>query len=295
MMDKIVPHLWYDKEAREAAEFYISLFDDSEMLDSRIIEDTPSGDAEAVSFRLAGQRFEAISGGPIFQFNPSVSLMVACYSKEEVNAKWEALSDGGTALMPLDEYDFNKWYGWVQDRYGLSWQLMLMDEEQVNQKITPCLLFSDEACGKAEEAMRFYAEIFPDSSVGFISRYENQEGITPKAKINYGAFTLSEMNLVAMDNGYDVDFSFNEALSFIVYCKDQQEIDYFWNKLSAVQEAEECGWIKDQFGLSWQILPVVFLEMLKEGNGEKYQRMVQALLKMKKLDVEALQKAYDGE
>ena len=295
MMDKIVPHLWYDKEAREAAEFYISLFDDSELLDSRIIGDTPSGDAEAVSFLLAGQRFEAISGGPIFQFNPSVSLMVACYSKEEVNAKWEALSHGGTALMPLDEYDFNKWYGWVQDRYGLSWQLMLMDGEQVNQKITPCLLFSDEACGKAEEAMRFYGEIFRDYSIGFISRYENQEGITPKAKINYGAFSLSGMNLVAMDNGYDVDFSFNEALSFIVYCKDQQEIDYFWNKLSAVQEAEECGWIKDQFGLSWQILPVVFLEMLKEGNGEKYQRMVQALLKMKKLDVEALQKAYDGE
>ena len=103
-MEKIVPHLWYDKEAKEAAEFYISLFDQSKLINVTVIENTPSGDAELVSFELAGQKFESISAGPIFKFNPSISLMVACYSVEEVNFKWKALSQGGTELMPLGEY-----------------------------------------------------------------------------------------------------------------------------------------------------------------------------------------------
>ena len=129
-MQKIVPHLWYDKEAKEAALFYISLFDKSKLLNVTVIENTPSGDSEFVSFELAGQQFKAISAGPYFKFNPSISLMVACYSVEEVNTKWNALLEGGTELMPLGEYPFSKWYGWVQDRFGLSWQLMLIDNGQ---------------------------------------------------------------------------------------------------------------------------------------------------------------------
>ncbi len=112
-MQKIVPHLWYDKEAKEAVLFYASLFDQSKLLDVTIIENTPSGDAESVSFELAGQQFKAISAGPFFKFNPSISLMVACHSIEEVNTKWRALSEGGTELMPLGEYPFSKRYSWV--------------------------------------------------------------------------------------------------------------------------------------------------------------------------------------
>jgi len=125
-MQKIVPHLWYDKEAKEAAEFYISLFDQSKLLNVTVIKDTHSGDAEIVNFELAGQPFAAISAGPYFKFNPSISLMVACTSLEEVNTKWKALSEGGIELMPLSQYPFSKWYGWIQDRYGLSWQLMIV-------------------------------------------------------------------------------------------------------------------------------------------------------------------------
>lgn len=120
-MQKIIPHLWYDKEAKEAAQFYVSLFENSKIANVISLENTPSGDSEIVSFELAGQRFEAISAGPYFKFNPSISLMVACETVEEVNSKWEALKEGGQALMPLGEYPFNKWYGWIQDRYGLSW------------------------------------------------------------------------------------------------------------------------------------------------------------------------------
>lgn len=167
-MQKIVPHLWYDKEAKEAATFYVSLFENSKILNVNVIENTPSGDAEFVTFELDGMEFQAISAGPYFKFNPSISLMVACESVEEVNTKWEALSEGGTELIPLGEYPFNKRYGWVQDRYGLSWQLMLIENQETAQKITPNLLFSGDSCGEAEEALKFYTEIFENSEIEFI-------------------------------------------------------------------------------------------------------------------------------
>lgn len=292
-MQRIVPHLWYDKEAKEAALFYITLFDQSKLLNVTLLENTPSGNAELVSFELAGQQFEAISAGPYFKFNPSISLMVVCDSVEEINAKWKALSQGGTELMPLGEYPFSKWYGWVQDKYGLSWQLMLIDNEENVQKITPNMLFSNEACGKAEEAVKYYTEIFKNSEIGLISRYREGEAESPKAKINYAAFKLYDFNLSAMDNAFDVDFSFNEAFSIIVNCENQQEIDYLWDRLSAVPEAEACGWVKDKFGVSWQIVPKVMNEMLTSGDREKIRRVTESFLKMKKLDLAVLQKAYE--
>ncbi len=287
-MQKIVPHLWYDKEAKEAAELYISLFDNSKLLNVTILENTPSGDAELVSFELAGQEFKSISAGPYFKINPSISLMVACSSKEEVNNKWKALSEGGQELMPLDEYPFSKWYGWIQDKYGLSWQLMFVEDEKISQKITPCMLFSNEVCGSTEEALNYYTEIFENSNVEFISRYGEGEASNQKAKINYALFKISGYNFAAMDNGYDADFNFNESFSIIINCENQKEIDYFWDKLSAVQEAEQCGWVKDKFGVSWQIIPSNMNEFLNSSDKEKTKRVTEAFLKMKKFDLDVL-------
>lgn len=294
-MQKIVPHLWYDKEAKEAALFYISLFDQSKLTQTTVIENTPSGDAEIVSFELAGQQFQAISAGPYFKFNPSISLMIACDSIEEVNTKWKALSEGGQELMPLGEYPFSKWYCWIQDRYGLSWQLMLVEDGQKAQKITPCFLFSKEACGKAEEAVKYYTEVFQNSEIELISRYGEGEASSPKAKINYASFKLNGTAFSAMDNGFDAEYGFNEAFSIILNCENQEEIDYFWDKLSAVPEAEECGWAKDKFGVSWQIVPKIMNEMLGSGDKEKMHRVTEAFLKMKKFDIAALEKAYNGQ
>ncbi|MDF2592369.1 MAG: hypothetical protein K0S75_1835 [Clostridia bacterium] len=293
-MQRIVPHLWYDKEAKEAATFYISLFDQSKLLNVSVIGDTPSGDTEIVNFELAGQKFAAISAGPYFKLNPSISLMVACDSAEEVNRIWAALSEDGMEMMPLGEYPFSKWYGWIQDRYGLSWQLMLVDGGQTTQKITPHLLFSNAVCGKTEEAMRYYSEVFEDSGVGLISRYGEGEAISSMAKVNYAAFKLGGMAFSAADNAYDADFNFNEAFSLIVNCEDQREIDYFWDRLSAVPEAEQCGWIKDKFGVSWQIVPSNFDEVLLNGSKDEIQRVTEAFLKMKKFDLEALERARLG-
>lgn len=294
-MQKIVPHLWYDREAREAAEFYISLFDQSRLLNVTNIENTPSGDSEIVSFELAGQQFSAISAGPYFKFNPSISLMVSCATLEEVDTKWKALSEGGTELMPLGEYPFSKRYGWIQDRYGLSWQLMLVEEGEIDQKIIPNMLFTNEACGRAEEAIKYYVEIFEESLIGMVSRYGEGEAQSAKARVNYAAFRLSGINFSAMDNAFDADYSFNEAFSFMVNCKDQEEIDYFWDKLSAVPEAEQCGWIEDKFGVSWQIVPANLEDVLFHGTKDEVQRVTEAFLKMKKFDLEAMEKARLGE
>jgi len=294
-MQKIVPHLWYDKEAKEAALFYVSLFEKSKLVSTKVIKNPPPfGDAEIVSFELAGQQFMAISAGPYFKFNPSISLMVACSTSKEVDRMWEALSKGGTELMALGEYPFSKRYAWVQDRYGLSWQLMLVDGGQEVQKITPNLLFSDGSCGKAEEAIRYYAGVFENSEIGQISRYAEGEAQSVKAKVNYAAFKLDGVALSAMDNGYDVDYTFNEAFSLIVNCRDQKEIDYFWEKLSAVLEAEQCGWCKDQFGVSWQVVPSTWEEILFGGSEEQVQRVTEAFLKMKKFDLKALEKVRLG-
>ena len=293
-MQKIVPHLWYDKEAKEAAMFYISLFEQSRIISETVIEGTPSGDSEIINFQLAGQQFAAISAGPYFKFNPSISLMIACNSVEEVNTKWKALSEGGTELMPLDEYPFSKRYGWIQDRYRLSWQLMLVDSEKTVQKITPNLLFSNGECGKAEEAVKYYVEVFENSEIGFISRYGKDEAQSSKAQVNYVAFKLGGIDFSAMDNAFNVDFSFNEAFSLIVNCNDQKEIDYYWDKLSAVPEAEQCGWVKDQFGVSWQIVPSNMDEILLHGTKDEVQRVTEAFLKMKKLDLAALEQARLG-
>ena len=293
-MQKIIPHLWYDKEAKEAALFYISLFDQSKLSNVTVLENTPSGNTEIVNFELAGQQFQAISAGPYFRFNQSISLMVACDSIEEVNTKWEALVKGGSELMPLGEYPFSKRYGWVQDRYGLTWQLILLDSGQAVQKITPNLLFSNDACGRAEEAMKYYTEVFGDSEVVMINRYEAGEAQSAKAKVIYGTFKLCGVDFSAMDNAFDVDFSFNEAFSLIVNCKDQKEIDYFWDKLSAVPEAEQCGWVKDKFGVSWQIVPENMDDILFHGSREEVQRVTEAFLKMKKFDLAALEKARLG-
>jgi predicted 3-demethylubiquinone-9 3-methyltransferase (glyoxalase superfamily) len=131
MKQKITSHLWFDKEAREAAEFYTSVFEDSKIKDAAILHNTPSGDTEIVTIELLGQEFTLISAGPLFKFNPSVSFLVACNTKEEGDALWKEISEGGTALMDLGAYPFSERYGWIQDRYGLSWQLMLFDDRAI--------------------------------------------------------------------------------------------------------------------------------------------------------------------
>jgi len=298
---KIVPHLWYDKEAKEAAEFYVSLFPDSKITNVTTLHNTPSGDSDIVSFEIWGQKFMAISAGPHFKINPSVSFMVNFDpsrdkdARERIDEVWNKLSDGGTALMPLDKYPFSERFGWIQDKYGLTWQLILTNPEgEVRPAIIPSLLFVGDVCGQTEEAIHFYLSVFKDSKQGHIARYPKGMEPDKEGTIMFADFMIGNQWLVAMDSAHEHRFSFNEAVSFMVYCDTQDEIDYYWEKLSAVPEAEQCGWLKDKYGLSWQIVPRKMDEMMSEGTPEQVASVTQAFLKMKKFDLAELQKAYKG-
>ncbi len=293
-MQKIVPHLWFDKEAAEAAKFYTSLFKDSKIIDKTKIQGTPSGTAEMVTIELSGQEFMLLSAGPFFTFTPAVSFLIACSTKEEVDTLWEKLSQGGKALMPLDTYPFSEKYGWVEDRYGLSWQVMYIGDSKITQKITPTLMFTGDKCGKAEEAINIYTLVFRNAKVGDILRYGAGEEPDKEGTIKHAAFILEGQEFAAMDSAYEHNFTFNEAISFIVYCDTQEELDFYWGKLSAVPEAEQCGWLKDKFGFSWQIVPTVMKEMMQNKDAEKLARVTEAVLKMKKFDIAELKKAYEG-
>jgi predicted 3-demethylubiquinone-9 3-methyltransferase (glyoxalase superfamily) len=293
-MQKITPHLWFDKEAKEAAGFYTSIFKDSGIKDTTTLHDTPSGMVDVVTIVLWRQEFTLISAGPYFRFTPAVSFLVACSTKEEVDALWGELSEGGMALMALGEYPFSEKYGWVQDRYGLSWQVMFMGDREIKQKITPTLLFVGKQCGKAEEAITFYASVFHDAKVGEILRYGKGEEPDKEGTVKHAAFMLEGLDFAAMDSAHEHNFTFNEAISFMVHCDTQEEIDYYWGKLSADPMAEQCGWLKDKYGLSWQIVPTVMAEMLKDKDEKKIARVTEAFLKMKKFDIDALKLAYEG-
>ena len=219
----------------------MSLFEDSKITNTAMLYDTPSGDAQTVEFQLAGLDFAAISAGPYFSFNSSISLMVACESKEEVNRLYNKLINGGSELMPLGTYDFSQWYAWISDRFDLNWQIMLVENVNEHKKIRPSLLFGLEVCGRAQEAMDYYASVFLDSKVGFVNHYIEGEANDPRAKINYAELDIFDLEMAMMDHGYGGDATFNEAISFMIQCEDQKEIDYYWGILSFVPEAEACG------------------------------------------------------
>lgn len=300
-MQKIVPHLWFDKEAKEAARFYASVFPDSRVTRESVLAGTPSGDCDVVSFEVMGLPLMAISAGPYFKLNPSISFMVNFDPSKDEDAKanldriWAKLSEGGTALMPLDKYPFSEWYGWIQDRYGVSWQLILTNPNgEERPAMIPSFLFTNEVSGKAKEATDFYISLFKDSKRGALAIYPEDTPVQKKGDVMFTDFTLANQWFVAMDGGNVHPFGFNEAVSLLIKCDTQEEIDYFWGKLSAVPEAEQCGWLKDRYGVSWQVVPSRMDEMMATGTPEQAKRVTEAFLSMKKFDLAALEKAFAG-
>ena len=292
-LQKIIPHLWFDKEAKEATAFYVSLFENSKVKNVTTITGTPSGDCDIVTFNLSGQEFMAISAGPYFKLNPSISFFVLFDNEREIEAVWNKLVNGGKVLMPYNTYPWANKYGWLQDKYGLSWQLSWSEHHKLSQKITPLLMFTKDVAGKTKEAIETYTSIFPNSKTELIVPYTKDDG-DKEGFIKHSRFTLAEQNFMAMDSSLPHDFIFNEAISFVVNCDTQEEIDNYWKKLSAVPEAEQCGWLKDKYGVSWQIVPSVMNEMMTSGNKKKIARVTEAFLKMKKFDIDTLKQAYEG-
>lgn len=291
-MQKISNHLWFDKgQAKEAADLYTSVFKDAKITSHSVLHDTPSGSVDLVTMDIADQGFTLLGAGPEFKFNPSISFLVGCETKEEVDEMWAKLSQGGFVMMELGSYPFSDRYGWTTDKYGVSWQIMLTDKHYMSQSITPTLMFVQNMCGKTEEAVNFYTSVFHDSKIDHFDRYNKGEEPDKEGTIRHAGFVLEGQHFAAMDSAHDHKFQFNEAISFIIHCETQEEIDYYWEKLSAVPESEQCGWLKDKYGVSWQVVPNILGELMsKPGKGEA---VTKAFLQMKKFDIEALKKAAE--
>src|ERR1700693_114533 len=288
---KLTPCLWFNDNAEEAVIFYTSIFKNS-----KINGVTHYGDAAAegsgrpkeslmtLVFELEAQEFMALNGGPHFNFTPALSFFVWCETEKEIDDLWRKLSAGGKALMELDKYPFAEKYGWCEDKFGVSWQLILSIRKQ---KISPALLFVKEQSGKAEEAMKFYTSLFKNSKIESIA-CDHKTGVVLHAR-----FTLAGQDFVALESPMEHPCTFTPAISFIVNCDSQQEIDEFWKTLSADEEAEQCGWLRDQFGVSWQIVPSVLGKMMLDIDSKKSEQVMKALLRMKKLDIQILKQAAE--
>ena len=300
-MQKITPFLWFDNNAEDAANFYVDVFDNSKILnitryndDSAKASGQKSGTAMTIAFQLEGQTFSALNGGSHFKINPSISFFVYCESENKIEKLYNRLADGGVVMMPLDKYDWSPKYAWVQDKFGVSWQL---DVEKINnsQKILPALLFANEKFDKVKEAVTFYTSVFPDSKIILEAPFDKSMGLVDDTLL-FAQFKLSDYLFNAMSGStMKHDFDFNEAFSLVVNCQDQEEVDYYWNKLTSDGGAEsQCAWLKDKFGVSWQIVPKILPELLQDKDPAKSQRVMNAMLQMKKIIVAELEKAYQG-
>ncbi len=290
---KITPFLWFDGKAEEAAKFYTSVFSNSKIVNIKHWGEGspfPKEQVMTATFELDGQQFYAFDAGPMFKFNPSVSFFVVCETEEETDTVWQKLLEGGNVMMALDKYDWSEKYGWLQDRFGISWQVSFGKISDVGQKITPSFLFTKEHAGKAEEAVNFYTSVFDNSSVSGILKYTAGENEVEGA-VKHAQFSLGEQMFMAMDSSAAHAFIFNEAISLFVSCKTQEEVDYFWIKLSEGGATNRCGWLKDKFGVSWQIVPEVLGRLMNDTDVQKAKRVMQAMMKMDKMIIADLENA----
>ncbi len=285
-MQKIVPFLWFNDQAEEAAEFYASVFKNAEVTSTARYGDTHperSGSVMTVNFTLEQQDFIALNGGPEFTFTPAISFFVTLETGAEADVLWEKLAEGGTVLMPFQAYDWSEKYGWLNDRYGVSWQIGVGDSGA--EPITPYLLFVGEQCGKAEEAAQFYSALFGSHTNA--PKDLETDNLVPIR------FTLAGQTFMALDSDEKHNFGFTEAVSLFVNCQTQAEVDALWDKLTENGEESQCGWLKDKYGVSWQIVPTAALKLMADPDREKAARVTQVLMGMKKIDGDVLRRAYE--
>jgi len=296
MTQRISPFLWFEKDMDQVVKYYQSLFPDVTTSGKSGLDNTPSGTVQMESITIYGTRFDIMTAGPYLPFNPTVSFIINCETPEEADGLWNKIIAEGKALMPLQKYDFAEKFGWAQDKYGVSWQVLCMNGEKPAEKIASTLMFCGDVCGRAEEAMNFYVSVFKNSRVDYTSPYDGNEGVPiddVRAKIKHAGFVLDGARFSVLDSGRVSPLTFNQAISFVVYCENQEEVDYYWDKLTDGGKEVQCGWLNDKFGVPWQIVPRQMTEMLSQGTKEQIARVTEAFMKMKKFDIKTLEDAYN--
>ncbi|HEV7783011.1 MAG TPA: VOC family protein [Chitinophagaceae bacterium] len=273
--EKITPCVWYNGNAGEAAELYCSAF-----ADARITARSPI----VTAISIAGQGITLLDGGPMYQPNPSISFFCTFETEKELEQAWNTISKEGTVMMALEKYPWSEKYGWVGDKFGVSWQLSLGKLDDVGQKITPFLMFTGKQCGRAEEALKFYSSVFKISKTDGILYDEKDKNL-----VQHAQFALLGQKFMVMDSNAAHNFSFSEGISLTVHCDTQEEIDYYWNAFTEGGEESMCGWLKDKFGVSWQIIPTMLSSIMSDP--EKAGKAAKAFMAMRKLDIEQIVQA----
>ncbi len=297
---QLVPCLWFDDQAEAAAALYARAFPGGRVTaTSRYPASGPNpggkppGSVLTVEVELAGTAFTLLNGGPMFRPTPSLSFFAHVDRPADADALWAALAEGGQPLMPLGEYPWSPRYGWIQDRFGVSWQVMAGRRPPGGAAIAPCLMFAGAVHGQAEAALRRYAAIFPGSEVAALERYAAGEG--PEGTVKHGRARLAGQDLYAMDSHVAHAFGFTEGVSLQVMCQDQATLDRAWAALAADGGSHgPCGWLKDRWGLSWQVVPAAAARWFTTGDAAARDRAFAAMLTMGKLDIAALERAFSG-
>ncbi len=300
---KITPFIWFEKDLKSITDFYSTVFPGTVVNAHGELTDTPSGSVQMASIEILGFTINLMAAGPQYPFTPAISFIVVCESEQEADTYWAKLSVGGDVLMEISSYDFAKRYGWVKDKYGISWQVMYREYEndgtpamKPDQKIIPTMMFAGEQNGHAQDALEFYTKTFRNAKVDYVAEYELGESVEPRAKIKHAGFFIEGVRCALMDSAVPSPLNFNQAISFIVSCTDQAEVDYYWNTLTADGGQEvQCGWLNDKFGMPWQIVPEAFGQMMSSGTPEQIARFQAAFMQMKKFDIATLEKAFKGE
>lgn len=269
--------LWFSGKAKEAAAFYKDVFGKVEIL---------SENPFAINYTLFGRHFMHLNGGPGHPINPSISFFIHAETEAEIESYWAMLIEDGNILMPLSTYPWSTKYGWCADKYGVNWQLIL--KHQNEDILIPSLLFSGVNNGKAIEAIQFYTQIFKVSKTIHISTYEPGEADT-EGNVKYAQFELNNVPFCIMDSSGAHDFNFNDSVSFMVMMDTQDEIDYYWDSLVKGGTPGRCGWLKDKYGISWQIVPTALSKLMT--NKETAEKVTAAFLKMSKFVIADLEKA----
>jgi predicted 3-demethylubiquinone-9 3-methyltransferase (glyoxalase superfamily) len=286
-MKKIYPCLWFDRQAEDAAKFYQTVFAKTKIGETAHysepgakVASMPPGSLMTIEFQLEDLAFLGLNGGPLFKFTPALSFFVSCNSEEEITETWRELSAGGKTRMGLDKYPWAEKYGWTADKFGVEWQLILSPRPH---KVVPAFLFVDKLFGRGQEAIDLYTKIFPHSKIETMTR--DEAGKT----IMHCSFTLENQGFVLMEGRGEHGHTFNQSTSLVVNCDTQKEIDHYWNALSAGGSEDQCGWLRDKFGVSWQIVPSGLGKLMSDP--ARAGRVMQAMLKMKKLDMAGLNNA----
>lgn len=280
MKEQITPCLWFNGQAQEAAALYVSVFNNS-----KITAQSPIVTALSVS----GQSITLLDGGPKYQPNPSISFFYICEDVKEFDRIWSTFSSEGTVLMPADKYPWSEKYGWISDKYQISWQIALGKLSDVGQRITPCMMFTGKQYGRVDEAIEHYSSIFKNPKIDGILRYGANEGPDREGKVKHAQIGFNGQKFMLMESAAEHNFTFSEGISLTIHCETQEEIDHYWDRLTESGAESMCGWLKDKFGVSWQIVPNVLNEIMSDP--DKAGKAAQAFMAMRKLNIEQIVQA----